>query len=83
MSLEDELLKQRLCRIREIEALGYRPYGSRFDFTHTIPEILAGYGTKPAEELVPEVRVRVAASATSAAGDRSLYACYELEFRMH
>jgi lysyl-tRNA synthetase class 2 len=60
LSLEDELLKQRLCRIREIEALGYRPYGSRFDFTHTIPEILAGYGTKPAEELVPEVRVRVA-----------------------
>ncbi len=60
MSLEDELLKQRLCRIREIEALGYRPYGRRFDFTHTIPEILAGYSTKPAEELVPEVRVRVA-----------------------
>jgi lysyl-tRNA synthetase class 2 len=60
LSLEDELLKQRLCRIREIEALGYRPYGRRFDFTHTIPEILAGYGTKTAEELVPEVRVRVA-----------------------
>ena len=60
MSLEDELLKQRLCRIREIEALGYRPYGRRFDFTHTIPAILADYGTKQAEELVPEVRVRVA-----------------------
>ena len=37
MSLEDELLKQRLGRIREIEALGYRPYGRRYDFTHTIP----------------------------------------------
>jgi lysyl-tRNA synthetase class 2 len=60
LSLEDELLKQRLCRIREIEALGYRPYGRRFDFTHTIPDILEGYGAKPAEELVPEVRVRVA-----------------------
>ncbi len=60
MSLEDELLKQRLSRIREIEALGYRPYGLRYEFTHTIPEILAGYSSKSAEELVPEVRVRVA-----------------------
>jgi lysyl-tRNA synthetase class 2 len=60
LSLEDDLLKQRLARIREIEALGERPYGRRFDFTHTVPEILAGYGAKIAEELVPEVRVRVA-----------------------
>ncbi len=60
MSLEDELLKQRLSRIREIEALGYRPYGLRYDFTHTIPEILAGYSAKTAEELLPEVRVRIA-----------------------
>ena len=60
MSLEDDLLKQRLTRIREIEALGQRPYGGRFDFTHTVPEILAGYGGKTAEELAPEVRVRVA-----------------------
>src|SRR5476649_2949607 len=60
MSLEDDLLKQRLARIREIEALGYQPYGRRFDFSHTIPEIQAGYGEKTAEELAPEVRVRVA-----------------------
>ncbi len=52
MSLEDDLLKQRLARIREIEALGYRAYGQRFEFTHTIPEILADYGAKTAEELV-------------------------------
>ena len=60
MSLEDELLKQRLTRIREIEALGYRAYGRRFEFTHTIPEIVAGYGSKTAEELSPEMRVRIA-----------------------
>ncbi len=60
MSLEDELLKQRLSRIREIEALGYHPYGRRFEYTHTIPEIVFGYGGKTAEELLPEVRVRVA-----------------------
>jgi lysyl-tRNA synthetase class 2 len=63
LSLEDELLRQRLCRAREIEALGYQPYGRRFDFTHTIPEILAEYGSKSAEELGPPegaARVRVA-----------------------
>ena len=60
MSLEDELLKQRLSRIREIEALGYHPYGRRFEYTHTIPEIVSGYGGKTAEELLPTVRVRVA-----------------------
>src|SRR5688572_33038478 len=43
LSLEDELLKQRLLRIREIEGLGYRGYGSRYEFTRTIPEILAEY----------------------------------------
>jgi lysyl-tRNA synthetase, class II len=60
LSLEDELLKQRLSRIREIEALGYRPYGARYEFTHAIPEIVAGYGSKSAEELTPEIRVRIA-----------------------
>ena len=60
MSLEAELLAQRLERIREIEALGYRPYGRRFDFTHTIPAILAEYGPRTAEELGTSVRVRIA-----------------------
>jgi lysyl-tRNA synthetase class 2 len=59
LSLEDELLKQRLSRIREIEALGYRPYGRRYEFTHTLPEIVAGYNAKTAEELQPEIRVRI------------------------
>src|SRR5450759_3033659 len=58
--LEDDLLKQRLARIREIEALGYRGYGRRYEFTHTVPAILAEYGAKSAEELVPEARVRIA-----------------------
>jgi len=60
LSLEDDLLEQRLARIRELEALGYRPYGNRFEFTHTIPEILAQYSSKTAEELNPQVRVRIA-----------------------
>jgi lysyl-tRNA synthetase class 2 len=57
--LEQELLEQRLARIREIAALGYQPYGHRFDFTHTIPQICAAYGVKSAEELEPRVHVRV------------------------
>jgi len=60
LSLEDELLKQRGARIREIEDLGYRAYGKRYDFTHTIPQIVAGYGPKPAEELSPDLKVRIA-----------------------
>ncbi len=60
MSLEDELYQQRIGRIAEIQALGFQPYGHRFDFTHTIPEILAGYSAKTAEQLEPQVNVRLA-----------------------
>jgi lysyl-tRNA synthetase class 2 len=60
LSLEDELFEQRAARIREIEALGFRPFGKRFDFTHAIPEILSQYEGKTAEELVPEIHVRIA-----------------------
>ena len=59
MPLEADMLKQRLLRIREIEALGYAGYGRRYEFTHTVPEIRASYDAKTAEELSPEVRVRV------------------------
>jgi len=60
MSLEDDLLSQRLRRVREIEALGFRPYGQRFDFTHTIPGILSEYGSKTADELAGKPQVRIA-----------------------
>jgi lysyl-tRNA synthetase class 2 len=60
LSLEDELFEQRAARVREIEALGYRPFGKRFDFTCTIPEVLRQHGGKSAEELVPEIRFKVA-----------------------
>jgi lysyl-tRNA synthetase class 2 len=60
LSLEDDLLKQRAARTREIEALGYRPYGQRFDATHAVPDILREYGPKTAEELAARVDVRIA-----------------------
>ncbi len=60
MSFEDDSYEQRIRRIAEIEALGFQPYGQRFDFTHTIPEILAEYRDKTAEQLEPRMQVRVA-----------------------
>ena len=57
--MEQELLQQRLTRIREIEALGHRPFGRRFDFTHTIPQIRAQYESKSAQELEPRIQVRI------------------------
>jgi len=60
LSLEDELFEQRAARVREIEALGYRPFGKRFDFTCTVPDVLRRYGGKTAEELIPEIRLKMA-----------------------
>jgi lysyl-tRNA synthetase class 2 len=60
LSLEEGLFEQRAARVREIEALGYRPFGRRYDFTHTVPEILAKYGESKAEDLIPQVQARIA-----------------------
>lgn len=57
--MEQDLLEQRLQRIRDIQALGFRPYGQRFEFTHTIPDIRASYSSKTAEELTPRIDVRI------------------------
>ena len=60
MSLEDGLFEQRAARVHEIEALGYKAFGKRFDFTESIPEIIRKYSDKTAEELVPEIRLKIA-----------------------
>jgi lysyl-tRNA synthetase class 2 len=60
MSLEDDILVQRLKRAEEIEALGFRAYGQRFDFTNTIPNILREYSEKTAEDLVEKPVVKIA-----------------------
>ncbi len=60
LSVEDELYQQRVARIAEIEALGFQPYGHRFDYTHTIPQIVAEYSSKTAEELAARVEVKIA-----------------------
>jgi lysyl-tRNA synthetase class 2 len=60
LALEDDLLRQRLERAAQIRELGFAPYGQAFDFSHTIPAILAEYGSKTAEDLTPHIQVRVA-----------------------
>jgi len=57
MPLEDEMLHQRHQRLAQIRALGFEPYGQAFDFSHTIPQILAQYGASTAEELAEHVNV--------------------------
>jgi lysyl-tRNA synthetase class 2 len=61
VSLEDDLFEQRQRRIGDIEALGFRAYGQRFDFTHTIPWIWENFGAHKAEDLEKDKpRVRIA-----------------------
>jgi lysyl-tRNA synthetase, class II len=51
LSLEDDLIRQRLERAHQIQALGFKPYGHRFEASHTIPEIVAQFTPKTGEEL--------------------------------
>jgi lysyl-tRNA synthetase class 2 len=51
LSLEQSLLEQRAARIREIEALGFLPYGSRFDFDATVDALVERHGAAGGEEL--------------------------------
>src|SRR5690242_2875202 len=60
MSLEDEMFAQRRSRVTEVEALGFRAYGQRFDFTHTVSQVLAAYGPKTPDELADQPRVKLA-----------------------
>jgi lysyl-tRNA synthetase class 2 len=60
LSLEDELLRQRLERVHQIETLGFSPYGHKFDYTHVPLEILETFSSKTAEELEAEkISVRI------------------------
>jgi lysyl-tRNA synthetase class 2 len=60
LALEDELLRQRHERLAQISSLGFQPYGQAYDFTQAIPQILAEFGGKTAEELAERVQVRIA-----------------------
>ena len=61
MALDENIYKLRLEKLKQIEALGQRAYPTKYEFTHTIPSILAEYSQKSAEELdQSRVNVRIA-----------------------
>jgi lysyl-tRNA synthetase class 2 len=61
MSELQVLVLQRQKKLRAIADLGFETYPRKFDFTHTIPEILALHSPRTAEELnAQKISVRVA-----------------------
>src|SRR5437667_1983954 len=60
MSLDENIYKLRLEKLKQIEALGQRAYPTRYEFTHTISQILVENSGKTAEQLeASRVNVRV------------------------
>ncbi|MBZ5573473.1 MAG: lysine--tRNA ligase [Acidobacteriia bacterium] len=61
MALDENIYKLRLEKLKQIEALGQQVYPTQYDFTHTVPTILAEYSGRSAEELeASRITVRVA-----------------------
>ncbi len=61
MALDDKIYELRRDKLKQIEALGQESYPRRYEFTHTIPQVLSEYSSKTAEELEQSrVGVRVA-----------------------
>jgi lysyl-tRNA synthetase, class II len=61
LALDENIYELRRQKLQQIEALGQPAYRNHYDFTHTIPQILADYSDKTAEQLEsPRVNVRVA-----------------------
>jgi len=61
MSFEQNVYQLRQEKLRQIEALGQQAYPHKFEFTHAVPQILAEYTDKTAEQLEnPRVEVKVA-----------------------
>ncbi|MGB8903466.1 MAG: lysine--tRNA ligase [Candidatus Sulfotelmatobacter sp.] len=61
MAFDENVYDLRRQKLKQIEALGQTAYRSKYEFTHTIPQILANYSDKTAEQLEdPRVNVRVA-----------------------
>jgi lysyl-tRNA synthetase class 2 len=61
LAFDENIYELRRQKLKQIEALGQIAYRSKYEFTHTIPQILADYSDKTAEQLEkPRVNVRVA-----------------------
>jgi len=61
LSLDQKIYEQRREKLKQIEALGQPSWPYRFEFTHSIPQVLDHYTPKTAEELgAQRTEVRVA-----------------------
>jgi lysyl-tRNA synthetase, class II len=61
LALDENIYEIRREKLKKIEALGQPPYPRKYNFSHTVPQILAEYGGQTAEELeAPRVTVRAA-----------------------
>jgi lysyl-tRNA synthetase class 2 len=61
LALDENIYELRREKLKRIEALGQPVYRTKYEFTHTVPQILADYTDKTAEQLEsPRVSVRVA-----------------------
>jgi lysyl-tRNA synthetase class 2 len=61
LALDDHIYNLRREKLKQIEALGQATYRSKYEFTHSLEQILAEYTPKTAEELEQtRVNVRVA-----------------------
>jgi len=61
LALDEKIYEQRREKLKQIEALGQPTYRTKYELTHTVPQILAAYTVKTAEELdASRVNVRVA-----------------------
>jgi lysyl-tRNA synthetase class 2 len=61
LAFDENIYELRRQKLKQIEALGQIAYRSKYEFTHTIPQILADYSDKAAEQLeTPRIDMRVA-----------------------
>src|SRR6202521_922359 len=61
MALDDKIYELRREKLKQIEALGQPSYPTKYEFTHTVPQILAQYSERTAEQMEnPRVTVRLA-----------------------
>lgn len=57
----DELIEQRQKKLHALRESGVEPYPRKFEYTHTVPQVLESYAAETAEELEAEKpRVRIA-----------------------
>jgi len=61
LALDENIYQLRLDKLKQIEALGQHVYPTKYEFTHTIPQIVGEQSTKTAEQLeASRVNVRIA-----------------------